>query len=67
MASAAWIGATVVWWRRRLPNPGGVTPGPGHVAAAIVSSVVIAERFHAEVGRVEAYQGRTPDEGAAAA
>ncbi len=55
VASAAWVACSWLWWKRRLPNPGGVEPGPGLVAGAVVSSLIIAERFHSEVAGVDAY------------
>jgi len=66
VASVCWVGATVLWWRRGLPNPGGTPAGPSLVAGAAVSSLVIAERFHAEVARVDAYNARIAAEGVAA-
>lgn len=55
VASLTWIGCAALWWQRRLPNPGGVEPGAGLVAGAVMSSLVIASRFRAEVARVDAY------------
>lgn len=44
-ASAAWILAATVWWRRQLPNAWGPTPGPTLPIGAFVSSLVICRRF----------------------
>ncbi len=69
VASAAWVGCSLLWWRRGLPNPGGVSATIALPAGALVSSVVVAERFRAEVAGVEAFnrsgvsvrdQGPTP-------
>ena len=65
VASTAWVTAAAVWWWRDLPNPWGVTPGPELLAGTTVSAVVIAERFHAEVARVEAYNAATCQGGGA--
>lgn len=45
VASATWIGASVLWWRRQLPNFWGPRPSPAMPAAATVSSVVVLGRF----------------------
>jgi len=55
VASIAWVGCGLLWWRRGLPNPGGVVPAAGLPLAAAASSLIIAERFHAETHRVAAY------------
>ena len=65
VASTAWVTAAAVGWWRDLPNPWGVTPGPELLAGTTVSAVVIAERFHAEVARVEAYNAATCEGGGA--
>ena len=57
--SVVWVAATVAWWRKRWPNPGGPDPVWTLPAGALVSSVVIAGRFHAEAGRVEAHNAAT--------
>lgn len=44
-ASATWIAASVLWWRRQLPNAWGGAPTPGHTLAAAASSALIASRF----------------------
>lgn len=44
-ASATWIAASVLWWRRQLPNAWGGAPTPGHALAAAASSALIATRF----------------------
>lgn len=44
-ASVTWVGAALVWWRRRWPNAWGASPGPGLALAATASSTVIVHRF----------------------
>jgi len=55
VASVTWVGCATLWWRRRLPNPGGVSVGIGLPVAAAVSSLVIAERFRSEAAGVEEF------------
>ncbi len=45
IASGTWVVSAVVWWRARLPNAWGPTPGPDLVLAAAASSAVINLRF----------------------
>jgi len=59
VASATWVGCGLVWWKRKLPNPGGVSPTAALPIAAAVSSVVIAMRFRSETERVAAYEEGT--------
>ncbi len=56
VASMTWVGCGVLWWKRKLPNPGGVTPTVALPIAAAVSSVVIALRFRSEIERVAAFE-----------
>lgn len=44
-ASATWVAAGLIWWRRQLPNAWGGRPTIGHPAAAMASTAVIASRF----------------------
>jgi glycerol-3-phosphate acyltransferase PlsY len=44
-ASVAWLAASVVWWRRRLPNSWGPPPTGALVVANTATVVVIASRF----------------------
>jgi glycerol-3-phosphate acyltransferase PlsY len=44
-ASATWVGASTLWWRRQLPNAWGGQPTIGHPLAAAASSAVITARF----------------------
>ena len=53
LASATWVSCSLIWWRRKLRNPGGVEPTVSLPAAAIVSSLVIAKRFQEEAARVD--------------
>jgi glycerol-3-phosphate acyltransferase PlsY len=55
-ASVAWVGCSFLWWKRKLPNPGGVTPTAALPIAAAVSSAVIAVRFRADAEKVAAYE-----------
>jgi glycerol-3-phosphate acyltransferase PlsY len=55
VASAVWVTAATVWWRRGLPNPGGVTPTVALPLGAIATSAVIAVRFAAGADDVAAY------------
>lgn len=47
-ASATWVAASVLWWRRQLPNAWGGTVTLGHPIAAAASSAIITTRFLAE-------------------
>ncbi len=44
-ASLVWIAASVVWWRRGLPNLWGPAPTVALPLGAVVSSAVITARF----------------------
>ena len=44
-ASVTWVAASLLWWRRQLPNAWGGRPTIGHPAAAAASSAIIATRF----------------------
>jgi glycerol-3-phosphate acyltransferase PlsY len=45
VASAVWVGAGVLWWRRGWPNAWGPRPGPALPVCAAVTSLVIMSRF----------------------
>ncbi len=45
VASAVWVLAGLVWWRRDWPNGWGPSPGPGLPLAAAASSAVILCKF----------------------
>jgi len=45
VASATWVAAATVWWRRGWPNAWGPTPTSGLPLAAAASSAVILYRF----------------------
>lgn len=47
IASATWVAAGVLWWRRAWPNAWGPAPTAALPAAAAVSSAVILSRFAA--------------------
>ena len=53
--SVVWVSATTLWWRRRWPNPGGPPVTWSLPAGAVISSLVIAERFHAEAANVDSH------------
>lgn len=44
-ASATWVAASLLWWRRQLPNAWGGPATSGHPVAAAASSAIIAARF----------------------
>lgn len=58
LASVAWVLGALLWWRKRWPNLWGPEPGAAMVAAAAVSSAVIATRF--AQGRQAAAVGAEP-------
>lgn len=45
VASTAWVAASVVWWRRRLPNSWGPAPTAALPLANAAASLVVATRF----------------------
>ncbi len=45
VASAAWVGCSVLWWRRRWPNLWGPEVGVSLPIATVVSAVTILTRF----------------------
>ncbi|MHB1487947.1 MAG: glycerol-3-phosphate acyltransferase [Acidimicrobiales bacterium] len=47
VASAAWVGGGILWWKRGWPNAWGPRPGPSLPVAAAASSAVILSRFAA--------------------
>jgi acyl phosphate:glycerol-3-phosphate acyltransferase len=53
VASAAWIGAAILWWRRGWPNLWGPRPSAALPLAAAASSAVILSRFAAPPPGVE--------------
>lgn len=59
ISSAAWVGSSLLAWRRGWPNPGGPAPSVWLPIAALVSSAVILGRFRAERDAGP----RTPDPG----
>lgn len=44
-ASVTWVAASVLWWRRQLPNAWGGTVTRRHPIAAAASSAIITTRF----------------------
>lgn len=47
ISCAAWTAASVVWWRRQLPNAWGPEPSPALIGFAAVSSAMIVAKFRA--------------------
>jgi glycerol-3-phosphate acyltransferase PlsY len=45
VSSAAWLAASIVWWRRRLPNSWGPPPTAALPLANAATVLVIASRF----------------------
>ncbi len=45
VASATWVAASLLWWRRQFPNAWGGSVTLGHPVAAAASSGIIATRF----------------------
>jgi acyl phosphate:glycerol-3-phosphate acyltransferase len=45
LSSAVWLVASIVWWRRRLPNSWGPTPTAALPLANAATVLVIASRF----------------------
>jgi acyl phosphate:glycerol-3-phosphate acyltransferase len=45
VSSAAWVLASVIWWRRRLPNAWGPPPTAGLPLFAAASSAMIVAKF----------------------
>jgi len=58
VASVVWVVSALLWWRRGLPNPGGVPPGPGLAVAALATSAIIRVRFGQTEAKVEAWRRR---------
>ena len=52
LSCTAWVLATVVWWRWKLPNAWGPRPGPELTGFAAVSSAMILVKFRAARRRV---------------
>jgi glycerol-3-phosphate acyltransferase PlsY len=53
ISSAAWLGASVLWWRRRLPNLWGPPASPALPLANAATLLVIASRAVSMVRRGE--------------
>jgi glycerol-3-phosphate acyltransferase PlsY len=60
VASATWVGAGLLWWRRGWPNGWGPTPSLALPLSAAVSSAVILQRFVAANARVLSTPNRRP-------
>lgn len=56
IASAAWVVASAVWWRRRWPNPGGPEPSIGLPLAALATRTIIRYRFVQSQDRVDQWR-----------
>ena len=59
-ASATWVAAALLWWRRGWPNGWGPPPTAALPAAATLSSAVILQRFLAANDRVLSTPNRRP-------
>ena len=59
-ASATWVAAGLLWWRRGWPNGWGPSPTAALPASAAVSSAVILQRFVAGNARVLSTSDRRP-------
>lgn len=59
-ASATWVAAALLWWRRRWPNGWGPAPSASLPVAAAASSAVILQRFLAADARVRTTPDRRP-------
>lgn len=66
VASATWVGAATLAWRRGWRNPGGPQASVALPLAAVASTAVIAARFAAEAEKVEAYNLRLVEDEEAA-
>ena len=53
LATATWVLLSTVWWRKKLPNPGGVEPSVGLPLAAIATGAIIRYRFTQTNARVD--------------
>lgn len=60
VASATWVTAGVLWWRRGWPNGWGPAPSVALPLSAAVSSAVIVQRFLAANARVLRTPSRRP-------
>ncbi|MGI9625108.1 MAG: glycerol-3-phosphate acyltransferase [Acidimicrobiales bacterium] len=61
-ASFTWILFSFVWWRRRLPNPGGCAPSVGLPLAALATSAIVRYRFLQTNQQVEQWRAAQDDE-----
>jgi len=66
-ASATWVAAGFLWWRRGWPNGWGPAPSVALPLCNAISSVVIVQRFLAANARVLSTPNRRPLEGVAGA
>ncbi len=60
VASATWVSAGLLWWRRGWPNLWGPSPSAALPLSAAVSSAVILQRFLAANARVLSTPNRRP-------
>lgn len=45
VSCAAWVGASLLWWKARLPNLWGPEPGPGLVGFSAGGATLVLARF----------------------
>jgi glycerol-3-phosphate acyltransferase PlsY len=48
VATSAWVGGSLLWWRRRLPTAWGVRPGPGLALWTAATAAFVLWRFKAQ-------------------
>lgn len=58
LATSTWVLLSTVWWRKKLPNPGGVEPSVGLPLAAIATGAIIRYRFSQTNARVDDWRER---------
>lgn len=62
IASVAWVGAGVVWWRRDWPNLWGPRPSAGLPLAATATSTIIVYRFLSAARASASVESPAPEE-----
>lgn len=62
IASATWVACSLLWWKRRWPNPGAPPTTVGLPLAAAASSLIIRYRFMQTNARVDAWREHAGEE-----